>query len=317
MKKLSVVLFLVLIALLAIMDIANAKPSPAALSLIQDGYDSHVSLRELSMEEKGIPGVAFCEIRHIEVDGLDPINHELRSISARSYVANFTENDPRTVLILPPTGGVTTAEEGYAYALCLMRFRVVLIDGWGFDRRGDLDWASHDREQARALTAVRHIIEAVRPTRARQIGIIGTSAGAIAAALAVGYEARIAAAAIIVGGGDVADILTRSTEKSVASVRERRMSKFGLRSPEDYRSTLRKNLVIEPLDFVGYSGSKKVWTLIADQDDMVPTDDQWKLYRAFGSQELMQYSGGHVPAVADAFVHRHRDLLGFLERNLD
>lgn len=295
-------------------------PSREAVDLLENGYVPGITTHVDSSEEKGINGLASCEIQKLRIEAKDPLENELSSVSARFYQAKlFGQVNPnaKAIIILPPLGGVTPLEEAYALGFCTLGLRAVILEAWTPNSRNEFGLEAHDRQAIRAITAVRRLIELISPNRKNQVGLLGTSAGAVIGGLAIGVDSRIAAAVLIAGGGDLPEIFSKSTEPGITRLRKERMRAYGFKTVEEYQQALKKSIRIEPLEFAGYSGAKRVLTVLAEHDTVVPTSSQWALYRAFGSQELIRLSTSHELAIADAAFTRHRDILTFLDANLD
>lgn len=298
----------------------SRHPKPEAIALLQKGYDPRIQANLLETEEKGLEGFITCQVARMEVLGKDPLEGKPSQVVVRSFrpkVLGQLMPEPKTVLIIPPLGGASPLDETYAYSLCALGFRAVVLERWAPNSRDEFDFSAHDRQAVRIISAIRHIVEYIAPTRKNQLGIFGTSAGAIISALAVGFEPRLSAAVLIVGGGGLADLYAYSTESGIAELRKKRMKEFGYGSVAEYHQALKEHILIEPLDFARFSGPKRVLMVIAERDSMVPTANQWALHRAFGSQDALLFSGGHYLAVADALTRRHRDFFTFFNTHLD
>ncbi len=313
-------LFAATAAFLSVNSVYALEPSPEAISLIEKSYVPGITTHIISSEEKGLSGLATCQIDRVQIGAKDPIENKLSLVTARLYQPKiFGQTNPvsRAVIVLPPIGGMTPLDEAYSLGLCTFGFRAVILEAWTPDSRDEFDLMAHDRQAVRAVTAVRRLIELLAPVRPKQIGLLGTSAGAIIGALAVGIDSRLSAAALIVGGGNLPEIYAKSTEEGLSRLREARMRAYGFTTVEEYLEALKASIRIDPLNFASYSGPKRVLTVLAEDDTVVPTATQWALYEAFGSQELIRLKASHFFAIADTAVSRHRDILTFFQANLE
>jgi hypothetical protein len=272
-------------------------------------------------ESAGLNGLITCDTTPLAISGLDPFTNAPRSIRVKNYVSNIGAalgaESLRTVLILPPTGGVNKIDIAYATALCFLNFRVVLIEGWDYDDVKSLDPDMHDQSARRALTAVRHVIETLHISRPHQLGILGTSVGAIEAALVLGVDPRVSAGALIVGGGNMVDILATSDQAQLAQLRSARMAASGIKTIDGYREALRPHIKIDPIDYAPGATGKKIWQLIATKDLTVPTADQLALQKAFGSQPATIFDGDHFHAIIGAYMKHQKDIYDFFTQNLE
>lgn len=277
-------------------ELPNAPP--AFLDLVS--RDRKIEVKELPPKytltginlatlKANLPRVlSSCRMTPVEITGEDPITHEPRIVKALSYAKQGTDpSRMRTVLLMPPTGGQNALDDFYANDLCDSGFRVVMVQSWLGDTQNDHDLGSHDRSALRSTAAVEDVVEYINPSHPEQLGILGTSVGAITSALILGVESRISVGTLIVGGGGMGDIIGQSTEKNLARLREERIADPAMNLPDAkaYLAATRENIKIEPLDLVKFARPKKILSFIATKDITVPTANQMKLYDAFGAQK--------------------------------
>jgi len=94
------------------------------------------------------------------------------------------------------------------------------------------------------------------------------------------------------------------------------MKVYAFPNLDSYTQALEQQIHIDPLDFIGRTGTKKIWMMIAENDTTVSTQDQIDLYKAFGSQELVTINQPHVPAIIQTFITHQSDIQRFFSRNL-
>lgn len=293
----------------------QAAPPQAVLDLIRKTYNPQISAKEKDITTF----IDLCRRVEVEITAQDPVTLKPGKVKLTTFVRKFSEDQQsqlKTVIVMPPTGGVNILDWAYAARLCVSNFRVAVITNWDFDTLNELDMNMHDRGALRALAAVRHGIEYLKPQHANQLGILGTSVGAITAAFATGYDVRISAAALIVGGAGMSEIIGKSDESHLKKLREDRMAQLQMRSVDEYQKALAEHIKIEPLDFANYSGKKNVWMMIATKDTTVPTENQWKLFRALGSPSSLMYDNNHVETIKYTAFARTSAIVNFFEQNL-
>jgi dienelactone hydrolase len=169
----------------------------------------------------------------------------------------------------------------------------------------------HDRGALRALAAVRHSIEFLKIRRPHQLGILGTSVGAITSALVTGYEPRISAAALIVGGAGMPEIISESDESHLSRLRDDRLKAYRIQNVETYRELLSQHIKIEPLDFINMSGKKDIWMMVGTKDLTVPTANQYKLAQAFGNAQVQTYADDHLNTIKYTAFQKTSAILSF------
>lgn len=129
-------------------------------------------------------------------------------------------------------------------------------------------------------------IESRREFRRGQIGISGTSLGALVAALTFALDSRVSASTYVLGGADLAHILWNSTR--VVSQREA-LRKQGY-TEERVREELR---AIEPLEHLRPDDARPSFVIAARYDTVVPPADSQKLIDALGNSQSVWLDTGH------------------------
>lgn len=268
-----------------------------AIQLITSSYSPRIKAKKLSNHDS-----SSCRIDRYQINGLDPVDKKDRAVRVLSYGAQGSAKLNKAVIIVPSIMGTTMLESGYADSFCRSNIRAVVIESIDRDYPVDISIASYDRAALRKLAAIRHVVEFLYSNRSTRIGILGTSQGALAASLALGVERKIKAGALIAGGGDLAEIVVDSTEESQAALREQRFKEFGYRNRTEYLKALREGIVINNLDFAGYTGFKPVWMSIVTGDTVVPTRTQLALAKALKPKQVVQYNGDHVGGILKTYL---------------
>lgn len=129
-------------------------------------------------------------------------------------------------------------------------------------------------------------IESREEFRHDQIGIGGTSLGALVGALAFAIEPRFAASSYLLGGADMAHILWHSAR--VVSQREE------LRNQGLTEVKVREELApIEPLNYLKPDDVRPSFVIAAKFDTVVPPADAEKLIAALGNCQSLWLDTGH------------------------
>jgi dienelactone hydrolase len=290
----------ILIATSLIMSLsAHAAPPADVLKLVQ-AYDSNIvySTTKSSLSATG------CGFRTVTVTGADPLKDIPANVYTKEYIPPFAQGAQglKSIVLLPPTGGENILDDQYANEFCHAGFRVIMLTAWDFSPTpSETDLGVHDRGAIRALTAVRHVVEYLEKTGTAKVGIFGTSVGALTAELALGVDPRIESGVFIVGGLGIADIIATSDESGLTALRNERMSWMRL-DAQGYKEALEKSVRIEPGDFIGYSGPKKIFSVMALNDTTVPTVFQEKLYEDYGRQLMVPSFGDHKTVIILASI---------------
>jgi len=297
-------------ALLAILPVfALAAPSAAVLARIEGSFNPAMSATETPAGRS----LSLCATTSLKLSVEDPVTKNPGFVQAMIYEPHHDTD--LAVLVLPPTGGENILDQGYANALCSSGFRAIVIQHWYNDTVAKLDLSMHDEGALRSLAAIRHVLDYLKPSRPNQVGILGTSVGAISSELALGFDPRLNNAALVVGGIGMPNIIAASTEKTLTALRDERMKAFGFKSPAEYLAALREAVVIEPADFVDFSGHKNVLAFVGTQDVTVPTATQREMVKLYGA-ESYDYASDHQGTIVHTFAAERSRVIGFFEKNL-
>lgn len=290
-----------------------ALPPADVLSRLEESFDPAMTATETPSGRS----LSFCPTTDVKLSVQDPVTKGAGFVQARVYdpLSAADRDAGRTVLVLPPTGGENMLDQGYANSLCSSGFRAVIVQTWFNQTESTLDMGMHDNGAVRSLSAIRHVLDWLKPTRATQVGILGTSVGALSSALALGFEPRLNTAALIVGGVDMPEIIGESDEKGAAALRDARMKAYGLRTQADYVAALREHIHIDPSQFADYSGKKNVLAFVGTNDTTVPTANQLELVQDFGAVSD-SYAGNHLQTILNTFTWKRGKIVEFFGKNL-
>ncbi len=212
----------------------------------------------------------------------------------------------RTIIILPPTGGTNMIDRSYARLLCASGFNVYILDKYtGFDEY-NLDLEIHHRFYGRAQRAVDLIVKDIPDTQ--QLSILGTSVGAIHAAISVGRIKRIKNALIIAGGADITGIIVDSDQDVMRVAREKRNKMFGFKTRDDYYNELKKHIELDPLNYEKVFPSKKISMVIAENDTTVPGKNQKLLEGIAKPARTLKMSDDHFWSIVKTWLF-HKDFV--------
>lgn len=264
----------------------------------------------ISATETALSGA--CGRQELDVIGADPIDFKARHVHGSIYSPDRAH--PRTLLIFPPTGGENAFDDGYATFLCKHGFKVALMQHWEHDTERDLDLGTYDRASLRTLAAAEHVLQYLSPIG--DVGVLGTSLGAIEASGFMGYEPRVKAAVLIVGGAPMSDVIAHTDEIGMSAVRARQMEAMQLTSVDQFAKALRKNMKIDNLYLAQNSKKIKVRLYIATHDTTVPTQNQLDLAKSYQHPEVIEYSSNHVGAIWNTYAVEGPNIAVFFERNL-
>lgn len=222
---------------------------------------------------------------------------------ARFYPRHGSE---KTILILPPTGGTNLIDRSYARLLCAEGFNVYILDKFKGHDEYNLDLDIHKRYYGRTQRAVDVILNEI-PAK-NTIGILGTSVGALHAAISVGRVDRIRNALIITGAADIAATIVDSDQGAMKTAREKRNKMFGFKSRDDYYNELKKHIELDPLFYEAKFPQKKISMVIATKDTTVPFQNQLLLKKISKPARVLEMNDDHFWAIMKTWLF-HRDFV--------
>lgn len=156
------------------------------------------------------------------------------------------------------------------------------------DRRRAIDW-----------------LEARPDVDPARIGALGASLGGVMTTILSAVEPRIRASVIALGGGDLADVIARSTEPRVERYVRERLEQAG-GDVEALRGRIARALVSDPLALAPHVDARRTLVWTARRDDVVPFDAQERLHAALGRPARYELPTGHysaallAPVIVDA-----------------
>lgn len=228
------------------------------------------------------------------------------------YLPALDKLTKKSVLILPPTGGVTFMDQSYASRLCSQGFRVRILERWTEDDEFSLDLGIHQRFYDRSQRAIK---AAARDLPKGFVGLLGTSVGGIFGALAIGSMPDIQAAFLITAGGPIHSIVARSAQGILIEAREKRMATHNFRSMEEYEAALQAKIHSNPLKPILNTKDKKLGLVIAQKDETVPTRFQEALATRWHPAKIIRLPYGHIPAIVFTWLFHDAEIADFFRQS--
>lgn len=128
------------------------------------------------------------------------------------------------------------------------------------------------------------------------IGSFGISFGGILNTVLAGIEPRIRCHLIALAGGDLADVICYSKEKTIRHYRSQFMKIRGI-TLEEFREQLRQTIISDPVEFAHFVDTRRVFLFIAWFDFVVGKKHAQKLAKAFGNPEIYYVPLGHYSSL--------------------
>lgn len=251
-----------------------------------------------------------------------------KTISDPNFQVRFLEYSPtpdlttaarKTVLIIPPTGGTNFIDRSYAKALCKAGLRAVILNHWSEDDEFNYELEIHTRFYSRAQRAIDLLVKEfsgpasteVTTASKTEIGILGTSVGALHASIAFARRPEITSAFLIVGGGDIADIIVHSNQGVMEDAKRERFQRYGFKSNEEYKSALDKILPYEPLKIEFDRSRKRLGMVISASDLTVPGKNQLQMRDQWKPDVIYESRWQHMGAIVSTWLFDTRNVVEF------
>jgi hypothetical protein len=139
-----------------------------------------------------------------------------------------------------------------------------------------------------------------------RVALVGFSHGAIVGSLLTAVEPRIRAAALVLGGGDLAGIMRDSDERSLARIREGLMDDHDLTLDGFYDTAGATLEDVDPLTYAPLIAPRKILMINARFDRVVRRPYAEALWRGLGRPELVWLPSGHYTAGLFTSYARHK-----------
>lgn len=221
------------------------------------------------------------------------------------------EPSTKNILILPPTGGTNVLDRSYAQILCNQGFNVFILEHWTDDQEFSLELSIHERFYRRSFHAVDTVTKNIQSTFT---GILGTSVGAIHAAIAVQHHEKIQAAFLITGGAPIAEVIADSDQVILQKARQDRFASMGFKSKSEYTEAIDKVLPMDPFNSKPIDPKKKIAMVIAPEDTTVPGATQTALRNLWKPQWTLELSGNHRWAIVKTWLAHRNDVVDFFKQ---
>jgi hypothetical protein len=210
----------------------------------------------------------------------------------------------QSILIMPPTGGTNYLDRSYAKTLCENGFDVVILEHWTQDNEFTLDLQIHRKFYLRAQKAIGMVLEHIKTPF---VGILGTSVGAIHAAIAVSRFEKIDAAFTITGGAGVNEIIALSEQEILVDAKKKRFEMLGFKNDQEYIHALKPYIPYEPLTMPKPNSHQILGMAIASKDTVVPIRNQNLLRKFWSPKTVIEVSGNHKYSIIKTwFFHRQK-----------
>ena len=234
-------------------------------------------------------------------------------VTAYHYVQKEEENPP-TIIILPILGGDYFFSKNCARYLARRGFSCLRFERTANPLEVGKGLIHTEMVLRHAIIDIRRVIDWLDQrgeVDLNRIGVAGISMGAIVAALALEVEPRINSAAILLGGADIATILTNSKENMVVRFREAVMQTNGIGLEQFYREATQNLVPVDPLSYASGVDPKCILMINARFDKVIPSPCPEKLWNTLGRPLWIRIPTGHDSSALFLWYIRYRILRHF------
>lgn len=216
-----------------------------------------------------------------------------------------------SVLILPPTGGTTWLEHRYAKMIAHRGMRAIMLESWTGDYERNLDFGLHDRHLKRSNRAIQLILGKYPDSNFR---VLGTSLGSLYGLSALARVDRIEAGVLITCGAPFSRVIADSLHSNMNHLRQERMIKFNISSHEEYVSWLDRYVTWNDLHLMqqSISGRKKIFQVLSEDDEWVPSRWQYHLRDIIGGGPCLKFEASHIRSILEAHLFYRDTIIDFI-----
>ena len=256
-------------------------------------------------------------IKRITFTSALPAPGENNMVRGYYYQTEKEEGSP-AILILPIAGG------NYFFSRKMAKFLV--CEGMNclwlergerlLDPKGDLEVVR--RRFIKTIVDARRSIDWLvdqKETDPERIGIVGASLGAFLASLVAETDQRVKSSVFILGGGNLAKLLSESREKTIRSFRKRVMKKEGLTQEQFFQLVSQKLADVDPLAYAGRLSPQNVLMVNTVNDLIVPRDCTLEFRASAGEPALIWLPFTHTSSFL-AFRYARRKTLEHFQKTL-
>lgn len=213
-----------------------------------------------------------------------------------------------TVVIFPPTGGVTQLENWYAKRVCKAGYNAIVVKNWTGDDDLEPDFDRHSRHFARAHRAF-EILSAANPGRIR---LLGTSLGGLYSLSLMARHDSIERAALITVGAPFTAIVAESGHSELVAVKKKRMKNFSIATEAEYRVRIDGALAHwDDIDKIS-EFDRPVLMVIGTKDETVPSRYQRDLAKLIKPRQTIEIESGHFLSILTAYFSHVDTVTSFL-----
>lgn len=225
-----------------------------------------------------------------------------------TYQYRHEKTPERSIIILPPTGGMNILDNLYAHALWKAGCDVYILTFWSGQGEIAYDLNLHQRFYTDSRNAVGLILDEIKSPF---IGILGTSVGGLHAAVSVGTHDRLNSALVITAGAPIPEVVIDSDQVAMQFLKKKRYEMYKFQNDAEYLVRLNEAFTIDPFELPRKFEGKKMGVVIAEHDLTVPTANQVKLKELWNATEVVKHSDDHFYGIVKTAIFNRGKIVEF------
>jgi hypothetical protein len=218
--------------------------------------------------------------------------------------------EAKSLILVPPTGGINLIDRSYARAFCENGYHVYLVHDWPRPGEDKIDLEVHQAFYSNAQKAIASVLASIQ---APFVGILGTSVGALHASISMMTLDKIDAAFLIVGGLPIAEVVVTSDQKAMQELRAARQKRYEFKNDAENILGISKVFDLEPMSQGAWPKKKSIGIVISTGDKTVPYATQKKLQDFFQPQKVIALKNNHFWAIVKTWAFYKSELISFFE----
>lgn len=220
----------------------------------------------------------------------------------------------KSIMIIPPTGGTNALDRSYARQFCRAGYQVAILNGWTNDQETQSDLEIHQHFYSGAQKAVQIILTEIKSP---YVGLLGTSVGALHAAISANSIARFNAVFLIAGGASIAEVIVNSDQQAMVDLKSARKNRYNFKNDSENIKAIGSAFNLEPMKLGTLYSKKDIGMVIAKQDHTVPTETQINLKDFFKPMKLVLLNNDHFWAIVKTWLFHSGEILDFFDSSSD
>lgn len=245
---------------------------------------------------------------------VEQIQEDAEFVKFRKVVKRNFLNFKGTIFIYPPTGGENIVDRLYARDLAYAGYEVFILQDWTDYTLQGFKYELHNTFYGAAQNALN---KTIKQASTKNLGVLGTSVGALHTSVALTTNPFLRTGFTIVGGLTIPELIVTSSQPAMKTLKSKRYHEYKLKTEDQYLKELEAVFRLEPTSqHQNFSIGKKIGSIVSTNDDLVPFENQKKLNAFFKSNPVYISDLNHTNTVAWYGLFKRKLVIDFFKSNL-